>query len=147
MKRRTLLGLLLPLMIVLWSGLPARPAAAEEQPIVQILEHAKHADKAAVQARALGWAAVILGGVNLIVLALVVLQLLGREWTLLGSAEWPVRAIRRRQKAIGKSVAELNAHFQDIDGDRKYLHELLQAINDQLRATEEDIEATAALKR
>ena len=54
--------------------------------------------------------------------------------------------IRRRQIALGKSIGELNVHFQDIEADRKQLLELMQSINDQLQATEEDIEATWALK-
>ncbi|MFI4986631.1 MAG: hypothetical protein ACHQF3_04255 [Alphaproteobacteria bacterium] len=146
MRRRVLLGFLLPLMGALWLASATPPAAAEDEPIVQILQHAKHADKAAVQARALGWTAATLGGVNLIVLVLVVLRLSGMGWTWLGTAEWPIRAIRRRQMVLAKSIAELNAHFEDVGADRKYLHEILKSINDQLRATQEQIDATAALQ-
>jgi len=130
------------------SGLLASSARtwAEDPPVMQILEHAQHADKAAVQARALGWTAVVLGAVNLIVLGLVVLRLAGFGTALLGSAQWPVRSIRRRQAALGKSVGELNAHLRDVETDHKQLLELMQSITEELRVTEEDIEATMAIR-
>ena len=146
MKRGPLLGFLLALILAAGVVLSVRPSRADNPPVTQILEHSQHADKAAVQARALGWAAVALGGINLLIIALVVLRLAGVGPTLLGSGEWPVRAIRRRQAALAKSIGELNAHFEDVDADRKQMSELMQAINEQLRMTEEDIEATIALK-
>ena len=146
MKRGLFLGFLLPLIVAIGTGLLAPQSRAEDPPIVQILEHAQHADKAAVQARALGWTAVVLGGVNLIIIGFVVLRLAGFGSSLLGAAEWPVRKIRRRQIALGKSIGELNVHFQDVEADRKQLLELMQSINDQLQATEEDIEATMAIR-
>jgi len=88
----------------------------------------------------------VLGGVNLIIIGFVVLRLAGFSSSLLGAAEWPARKIRRRQIALGKSIGELNVHFEDIEADRKQLLELMQSINDQLQATEEDIEATMALR-
>ena len=146
MKRRVFFRFLLSSIVAIgvfaWAGQPR----AEDAPDVQILEHAQHADKAAVQARALGWTAVVLGGVNLIVLGFVVLRLAGFGTALLGSAEWPVRSIRRRQAALGKSVSELNAHLEDVETDHKQLLELMQSISEELRITEEDIEATMAIR-
>ena len=146
MKRAFLLGLLLALMVAARVGLSPTASRADDPPVTQILEHSQHADKAAVQARGLAWAAVVLGVLNLLVIGFVVLRLAGVGPALLGSGEWPVRAIRRRQAALAKSISELNAHFEDVDTDRKHMLELMQSINDQLRVTEEDIEATIALR-
>jgi hypothetical protein len=147
MKRRTVTRALFVVFAAIWLAFTAGPVAAEEEGLPSILVHAKHGDKAASQARALGWAAVTLGGINLIVLAYVVLRLSGSGWSLLGDAEWPVRAIRRRQTILGKSIGELNAHFQDVDADRQQLGELLKSINEQLQTTAHDIEEMTAARR
>jgi len=146
MTRNAIFGLLAASVVAIGLVASTPKTWADEPPDVQILEHAQHADKAAVQARALGWTAVVLGAINLIVLALVVARLAGFGTTLLGSAQWPVRSIRRRQVALGKSVSELTAHLQDVETDHKQLLELMQSIAEELRVTEEDIEATMAVR-
>jgi len=146
MTRKAIFGLLAASVVAIGLVASTPKTWADEPPDVQILEHAQHADKAAVQARALGWTAVVLGAINLIVLALVVARLAGFGTTLLGSAQWPVRSIRRRQVALGKSVSELTAHLQDVETDHKQLLELMQSIAEELRVTEEDIEATMAVR-
>ena len=142
MKLRTCLHILLPLGAAVWIGLLAHGAAADTT--ADILEHAAHSDQAASQARAIGWSALAIAIVNLGVLLYIVLRLMGRGWSLLGDAEWPVRSLHRRQVAIGRSLAELNAHFQDVDVDRQQLGEILRTINERVEGTNRDVEVLSS---
>jgi hypothetical protein len=118
---------------------------AADAPIAQLLVHAKHTDQAASQGRRLGWIAAVAGVINLAMLAVLVLKLSrGASQASDFAQERSFRAIRQRQNMLGKSVAQLNAHFESTDGDHKQLLGLLQTINEQLRATEVEIDKAAA---
>ncbi|HUI18949.1 MAG TPA: hypothetical protein VL244_14865, partial [Alphaproteobacteria bacterium] len=53
---------------------------------------------------------------------------------LLGAIEWPIFATRRRQRVLKRSLAELNAQFEDIGADRPRLHDTLKVVGEHLRA-------------
>ena len=142
------LGMLRPVLLgALCAAIPSRPAAAAEEPLAQIFARAKHGDVAASQSRALGWAGVVIGAVNLAVLALVAARWARHGIASPGSAQAQIRALRQRQELIGRSVATLNqrlgAYFQSTEDERKELGEVLKAINDQLRETAADMEKIA----
>lgn len=120
--------------------------AATAETAQDILPHAEKAALAATQARMLGWAAVILIAVTLLVLGFVALRLAGRGWASLGDANWPLRVVHRRQAVLSKSVEELNRHFQDMEADRQQLSALVSSINEQMAAMEQEIVAAAARK-
>lgn len=120
--------------------------AATAETAQDILPHAEKAALAATQARMLGWVAVILIAATLLVLGFVALRLAGRGWASLGDADWPLRVVHRRQVLLGKSVEELNRHFQDMEADRQQLSAVVSSINEQMAAMEQEIAAAAARK-
>jgi len=127
---------LVPLMALALIIVLLRSAAADDAS-QDILEQMADAYENAWWARLLGWVAVVLGVVNLIALAFMVRGLARQGWSLLGQAEWPILAIRRRQAALRRSLGELNAHFQDLDADRPRVNDMLKSAGDQLRIAQE----------
>ncbi len=127
---------LVPLLALALVIALLRSAAADDTS-QHVLEQMADAYENAWWARLLGWVAVALGAVNLIALAFMVRGLARRGWSLLGQAEWPILAIRRRQAALRRSLGELNAHFQDLDADRPRMNDMLKSAADQLRAAQE----------
>ncbi len=136
LMKPNLLPRLVPLMALALIILLWRSAAADDTSQA-VLEQMADAYENAWWARLLGWAAAVLGAVNLIVLAFMVRGLARRGWSLLGQAEWPILAIRRRQAALRRSLGELNAHFQDLDADRPRMNDMLKSAGDQLRTAQE----------
>lgn len=144
MKRWLALGALFLLVVGASFGVLERQAAADAtQGMVAQVERGM---LAAVQARMLGWAALGLIAVNFLALGFVMWRLAGRGWASLEDTQWPLRAIHKRQLRLGKSVAELNAYFQDLEADRQQLSTLINSINEQMTAVEREIEAAAARK-
>ena len=127
---------LVPLVALALVIVVMRSAAADDTS-QQVLEQMADAYENAWWARLLGWVAVALGAFNLIALAFMVRGLARRGWSLLGQAEWPILAIRRRQAALRRSLGELNAHFQDLDADRPRMNDMVKSAADQLRAAQE----------
>ena len=127
---------LVPLVALALVIVVMRSAAADDSS-QQVLEQMADAYENAWWARLLGWVAVALGAFNLIALAFMVRGLARRGWSLLGQAEWPILAIRRRQAALRRSLGELNAHFQDLDADRPRMNDMLKSAGDQLRIAQE----------
>lgn len=124
----------LVLAVLLWH-----PAAASDSSQA-MLERIADAYENAWWARLLGWIAVVLGVLNLAALGVVAHRLAQGGWSLLGELEWPILATRRRQRVLRRSLAELNAQFEDIDADRPRLLDTLKVVGEHLRSVRAEAE-------
>ena len=131
MKHGPLSRCLLPALVL--AALLWLPAAGSD-PSQAMLERIADAYENAWWARLLGWIGVVLGVLNLAALGIVAHRLAEGGWSLLGAIEWPIFATRRRQRVLKRSLAELNAQFEDIGADRPRLHDTLKVVGEHLRA-------------
>jgi hypothetical protein len=137
MKHGPLSHCLVPALVfavLLWH-----PAAASDSSQA-MLERIADAYENAWWARLLGWIAVVLGVLNLAALGVVTHRLAQGGWSLLGELEWPILATRRRQRVLRRSLAELNAQFEDIDADRPRLLDTLKLVGEHLRSVRAEAE-------
>ncbi len=136
--------LFLVLGVLCWTSPVRADAASDSDLIVQIHRIARSADKAASQARALGWVAVALGIVNAAILAVVAAKLLGHDLPSIDVIDPRIGMIRRRQRDIARDLTTLNdrleMYLKTTEDGRKGLTDALQAISERTRASSAEID-------